>query len=200
MDHIQSKLQVAELGNSTTAVGIAYVYCDYNAQIEQTALQLIASITKQLVEQKLLLIRRVKDLQERRKGGPPTWKDCTELLASIVRQFDKAIVVVDALDECTEVGDRQFQNREEFVKELLGLPLKLFITSRHLETIGGLLQSATKLEIRPDPGDIRSYLNSRIQDSTKLKAYIKKDSELKNDIINTVVTKYSEVYVINIFP
>jgi hypothetical protein len=192
---------ICEHGKSVTKIGIAYVYCEYHSQEQQTALGLIRSIIRQLVERDLSpeenssLCRARKFLQKGHETKPPTLKDYCSLLTSIMGRFNKTVVVVDALDECA-VHINSLPNRKAFVEALSALPkLKLFITSRDLPAIRDLLPQATELPIHSDHDDVMSYLDWRIEESVKLSSYIEKKPPLKAKIVDAVEKKYSNMYV-----
>jgi hypothetical protein len=182
---------------STAGVGIAFIYCDINAQSEQTTHTLLASITRQLVEQKPALLRLVKNTRDKQnpKLNSATLTNCIDLLASIVRELDRTFVVVDALDECAEQDDKRCLNRESFVKALLDLPFQLFITSRNLEAIFSLLEHATRLDIRSHYEDIKLYVDWRILNSPLLMANIDNKEANRNLVVDTVIKKSSDRYV-----
>ncbi|KAE9376058.1 ankyrin [Stipitochalara longipes BDJ] len=187
---------------SATTVGIAYVYCNYANQRQQTALGLIKSITRQLVQrdlspEKSSSLSQTRKFQEKHKSIPPTIEDYTSLLASITERFKKTIVVIDALDECADLIDGH-PNRKAFIKALMTVPeLKLFITSRSLPAIRKLLpQASEQLPIHSNHDDVMSYLNWRIEESDKLKRHIKKEPALKLQILDVVKKKYSTLFIL----
>jgi hypothetical protein len=201
LDHICPEYNKDSVyGGSATKIGIAFVYCEYDRQGQQTALELIKSITQQLVERDLApegnssLCHATKFIQAHQKV-PPTLKDYILLLRLITKRFDKTIVLVDALDECA-IHINNLPNRVDFVEALRSLPnLKLFITSRDLPAIREFLLGATELQICSDPNDIMSYVNWRIKVSARLTAFIKKQPLLREEIVSTVEKKYSNMYV-----
>lgn len=202
LDHICPEYN-NENGQPATKVGIAYVYCDYASQSQQTALEIIKSITRQLVEwdvsheENSSLRQARKFLHEQHKSIPSKIEDYVSLLTSIVKQFNKTIVVIDALDECA-VDINGFRNRNEFIEALSAVPkLKLFITSRDLQAIRELLSQASKLPIQSDQDDIKSYINWRIQKSDKFHRYTNQKQSLRDEIVD-IVEKYSNMYVTNI--
>lgn len=201
MDHICPEYNKGrEHGGSATKIGIAFVYCEYDRQGQQTALELIKSITRQLVERDLApesnssLRQATKFIQAHQKV-PPTLKDHISLLRLITKRFNKTVVLVDALDECA-IHINNLPNRIDFIEALRSLPkLKLFITSRDLPAIRESLLGATELQICSDPNDVMSYVNWRIKVSPRLTAFIKKQPSLREEIISTVEKKYSNMYV-----
>ncbi|CZR59486.1 uncharacterized protein PAC_09378 [Phialocephala subalpina] len=194
VDDIQRKIDNNELNVSTAGVGIAFVYCDINAQSEQTTCTLLANITRQLVEQKPALLRLVKDNRDKQnpKLNSATLTNCTDLLTSIVHELDRTVVVVDALDECAELDDKRCLNRESFVKALLGLSFQLFITSRNLESIRSLLDHATRVDIRSRYEDIKLYVDWRIRNSPLLIANIDNKEANRKMVADTIIKKSSD--------
>jgi hypothetical protein len=197
VDDIRRKIDSNELNVSTAGVGIAFVYCDINAQSEQTTCTLLASITRQLVEQKPALLRLVKDTRDKQKPklNSASLTNCTDLLTSIVRELDRTVVIVDALDECAEHDDKRSLNRAIFVKALLDLSFQLFITSRNLEAIFSLLEHATRLDIRSHYEDIKLYVDWRIRNSPLLMTNVDNKEANRNLVVDTVIKKSSDRYV-----
>jgi hypothetical protein len=197
INHLQDKFK--EVGD----VGITYIYCDYKDQLKQTALGLLSSIARQLLERRPALLPQVKDFQKKctDSNTRPTLKDYSELLSSMVRQFSQVYLMVDALDECAKVDGERNTNRHSFVNELKKLQsstdgsLHLLITSRPLPEIGQDLEGAAKLEIRASDEDITTYVNWKISDSETLTLYTNEDFTLKKEINDSLLEKCHDVYV-----
>ena len=195
--HIQDKFK------GVGDVGITYIYCDYKDQLKQTALGLLSSIARQLLEQRPALLPQVKDFQKKYTDSDtrPTLKDYSELLSSMVRQFSQVYLMVDALDECAKVDGERNTNRHSFVRELKKLQsstdgsLHLLITSRPLPDIGQDLEGAAKLEICASNDDITTYVNWKISDSETLTLYTNEDLTLKKEINDSLLEKCHDVYV-----
>jgi hypothetical protein len=109
--------------------GTAFVYCDWGQRSKQTALNLIKSITRQLVERRLA----PPDGSQSRLDVEKFLEDKKTLmleaylsfLPSVVGNFERVFIVVDALDELDGVS-----YREAFVKALLSLSnVQLLVTS-----------------------------------------------------------------------
>jgi hypothetical protein len=196
--HIQDNFK--EVGD----VGITYIYCDYKDQLDQTAPRLLSSIARQLLEQRPDLLPTVKAFQRKHRNSNicPTLKDHSELLSSMVRQFSRVFVMVDALDECAKVDSERNTNRHSFVNELRQSQsstdrfLHLLITSRPLPEIEQDLEGAAKLEIRASNDDITAYVNWKISDSGMLTLYTNEDSTLKKEINDSLLKKCHDMYVL----
>jgi hypothetical protein len=122
---------------------------------------------------------------------PPTTDDYKALLLKIAKQFQKILIVVDALDECA-VHLNSHPNRSVFIKSLCSVPnLKLLVTSRNLPEIENLLEEAAELPIQPYNDDIVSYVESRILDEPLLNYNI--TLELEDQIFDAVAERYSKM-------
>lgn len=80
-------------------VAIAYVYCDYTDSNLQSETELIASITRQLVEQTHPIPREVKAYRDRwtEKRSYPTQEDRVSLIKDVALRFNRTYIFVDAL-------------------------------------------------------------------------------------------------------
>jgi ankyrin repeat domain-containing protein 50 len=155
------------------------------------------------VEQRLALLAKVKDFQKKYTDSDtrPTFKDHSELLASVVSQFSRVYLVIDALDECADIDDECVAKRGLFVSGLkqlqspAGPPLHLFITSRPLPEIEQTLEGAARLDICANSDDITSYVNWRILNNDRLAHYVNKDPALQAEITGRVLERCRNVYV-----
>ena len=171
-------------------VGFGYVYCIYNA-IDQTVINLIASLLQQLVQQQAVLPADIKSLYEYHSKGQirPLLSEYIGLLQAHIRCCSMVFIVVDALDECSEDDGV----RDLFVAQLRCLlpHIRLLVTSRDVTSIGEAFEGATRLEIRAHDEDIRTYLQVRIQEQALLRSHIKEDPSLRDTIIDTIIAKAS---------
>ena len=155
--------------NRVDGTGLAYFYCDYKDIGKQTVQGFLSSILVQLCNQNSGFFKRVQTIYE-------SQKDChrvlrTDELVQILRaglaafNFNSILILVDALDECTEGGDLI-----ETISEIKGLPLsnvKVLLSSRREGYITDLLgKERLQLEIKDTnvAGDIESYITSRLQE------------------------------------
>jgi len=169
-------------------VAIAYVYCSYKEQVDQTAANLIASLLQQLVHRRPTISNEIALLYQNcfRKRTRPTLSEWSKLLQSEVNHFSKVFILIDALDECPEGIVREI-----FLDQILELQpsTQLFVTSRHCLTINREFESATRIEIYASDKDIRRYLGCRIEREHRLKRHVEADPLLRNQIINTIAEK-----------
>ena len=141
----------------------------------------------QLVLQKAILHKELITLYKghSRNKTKPTLSEYTKLLQAAVDCFSKVRIIIDALDECPE-ADQARQILLEEIGKLGGV--SVLVTSRNIP-IESELQSATGLNVRADDLDIKNYLEDRMSRSDRLKKFAKKDLNLYNSIINTILEK-----------
>jgi hypothetical protein len=142
---------------------------------------------KQLVQDQPLIspnIRNLYDTHVEKNTSPAP----TELLAALkleIGAFSRAFIIVDAIDECSE-DDKK---RENLLDTLLSLPenVKLLVTSRPLPTIQTDREGIARLDIRADDQDVRMYVKGRIPREKRLARHIKKDPNLGETLVETIV-------------
>ena len=182
-------------------VCIAYVYCDYKDQENQTTLNLLSSITKQFALQCKQLPEQVKELYVKHKNGQslPSLEDYSKLLTILSNGFRRSFILIDALDELPNVEDGRPVFEIDIVKHLYELQrvmtskvgCSLFLTSRENVQIEKQLDNCRRIDIYAAESDIRLYIESQICDSHKFR-YAKdlaRSPELGDRIISTLVGK-----------
>ena len=185
-------------------IGVAYIYCSYNDQRAQTLDALLSSVIQQLIsscptpsQTSDPLLKRALAFQEDHKGHSLATSDYIQLLGEVVGELGRAYVLVDALDECSEVDHSGSNTRATLISVLLNLPIQLLVTSRQLESIRDLFPSTLELPIRPDRRDIQSYIKWRISDpvygSRKLLRLTQSHEGLQDHIIDEIFLKYSQM-------
>ncbi|KAI9878652.1 MAG: hypothetical protein M1830_000323 [Pleopsidium flavum] len=155
VDHIQTI--------SGSEVAIAFVYCDYQDQARQTASDLVATLVKQLAVRGPEQLQQVFNLHKHVENGQiPSLRQLETLLLSLCGNFARTFVIVDALDECTVL-----EERERFLSVLQSLEkasIKTLITSRpNLGDIKAQLRHAPQVEIIAKESDIRTYVKEKTE-------------------------------------
>jgi hypothetical protein len=171
-----------------TSIGIAYIYCDFRKQSEQTADDLLASLLRQLAGSQPFLPACVNDLHDRHKWQRtrPLLDELSEVLQSVVGIYSRVFIVVDALDEC-QVSDG---SRSKFLSEIFSLQIRganIFATSRPIPEITENFEGNLTLQIHAREEDVRRYLDGQmfrlprfVTDNVELQ------EEIKTEIINSV--------------
>ena len=158
VDHLCSKYQ------TNFSVGIAYLYCNFRQQQQQKPEDLLLSLLKQLVQKRASVPESLKTLHEchNRERTRPSFNEILEALKSVAAQYSRALIIVDALDECG-ISDSE---RQKFLLAIFNLQDKteanLFATSRINDNIAKLFEGALSIQIRARDDDVKSYLDGQI--------------------------------------
>jgi hypothetical protein len=85
-------------------IGIAYLFCNYKAQTDQSAPSLLAALLKQLVQSRPEITAPVTHVydQHSKRGSRPSLDDIFSALQSVCSNYTAVHIVVDALDECAD--------------------------------------------------------------------------------------------------
>ncbi|KAF3918254.1 Ankyrin-1 [Orbilia brochopaga] len=172
-----------------STVGLAFVYCNFQQQHEQSVEDLVASLLKQLVQGLPELTDSIRSLYNKHKGKQmrPSFHEVTEVLQSVASIYSRLFIIIDALDECqTSPGCRA-----RLLGEIFGLQTNhranIFATSRTIADVKEIFEGSMTLEIRAMEEDIQRYIDSHIM---YLPTFVGRDpalqEEIKTGIIGTV--------------
>jgi hypothetical protein len=126
-------------------VAIACIYCNYKEQTTQTISELIASLLKQLNQDRrsTMSVKRIKTFKFAGRHHDdhktrPKLVDLVETLKSEIAMHSKVFIMVNALDECLE------SKQENLIQTLqaLACTVNLMVTSRFLSSIELRLKDA----------------------------------------------------------
>lgn len=152
------------------SVGIAYVYCTFKQQKQQTPVDLMTIILKQLAMKQDTLPSALESLYHRLKSSQarPSLKELKATIKDVAIRYSRIFIIIDALDECRSVDD----GLDMLIQNIIGLQAEvkanLFATSRLIESIESKFKKAIRLEIRAHGEDIKMYLENRLQDCQSL--------------------------------
>ncbi|KAJ7481303.1 hypothetical protein B0H11DRAFT_1863196 [Mycena galericulata] len=173
VDHLSAKFQ-------NKNIGVACIYLHHKETEVQTPTKLLAALWRQLV-----LGRDVGSLaqelyqQHKEKHTLPILEEVFEVLCStVVTEFSKVYMVIDAVDEYPET------QREILLEYLIkiGPEVNLLITSRPHILPDSSLGNASTLEIRATENDIRKYIDAQIRMSPRLKRHVQSRDNLRQEI------------------
>ena len=176
-------------------IGIAYVYCSYKETERENVKNLTSSILQQLLSQNSTDAFEILDMHQKhsKSSTRPTLREFSDVLQIAVHRFSRTYVVVDALDECTDIDD----NRETFVSELVSLlpGVSLFIVSRPLPHLEQRLEMASRIELKASDEDIMAYVRERMTISQRLKVHLQKDPGLLQTIVTKITSKVKGMFL-----
>ena len=173
---------------------VAYLYCDFRRQDEQSAEHLLVSLLKQLIQEWPSLPNSVKSLHDnhQKKHTRPSFNEISKALQSIVSLYPRIFIIVDALDECQMARGC----RAKFLSEILNIQAKcgisLFATSRFIPDIMEKFESSMSLEIRASEQDVRRYVDGHV---SHLPAFVERSLDLQEEVKTEIVKAVGDMYV-----
>lgn len=174
-------------------VGLAIIYCNYKENLLQTVESLIATIARQLVEQKPTLGEELHRLYEKYSGRQrkPSFHDYLGLLKSVTNAFSEVYIVIDALDECLDRHGGHIWNRLLNQLKFAVSNIHLFCTSRDIRDTGESLTGSVCIRIQADEAIIKAYILAQIEGKKEWPIYrlCKNEATLKGEILRRVLLK-----------
>jgi Cdc6-like AAA superfamily ATPase len=167
-------------------VGIAYVYCNFRRHQEQKAVDLLASLLKQFSQGLIYVPQSLRRLYESHHSQRtrPSSDEISQALQSVVSEYTRAFIIIDALDECQDSGG----NRKRFLAGLFGLQVKtgacLLASSRFIPSIEKEFEgSSTRMEIRASDHDLKRYIDESLP---RLPAFVLRSPDLQREVENAI--------------
>lgn len=174
-------------------IGIAYIYCHFRRKDEQKIDDVLASLLKQLAAQRPYLPQSVKDLYDMhmKRKTRPSFDEITKSLEAVAAMYSMVYIIIDALDECQVVADRNrllskianFQTRSE---------ANVFATSRPSLDIAGHFKGDVNLEIRASSADVERYLDGHMD---QLRFFVRQNQQLQEEIKTGISSAVDGMYV-----
>ena len=178
-------------GKNAAVVGL---YCDFLSQQEQSTINVLGAILKQLANRGDIpehIQEAFQKAKEEFGGRGLRLPDMVQILKKTIASLQRIFVCIDALDELA------LKHRRELLESLReiaqGSPnVRIFLTGRpHIhDEIVECFSKAVKIPISPTQDDIKSYLMMRLKGDTTPKAM---DDELWADIMRVIPEKISEM-------
>ena len=178
-------------------LAVLFLYCDYQAQKDQSAVNMIGSLLRQVALGETRVPGEIRSaFEESRRGGGKGLRlpDMVKLFVKTINSIERVYVCVDAVDEL------QPQDRSEFLRALRQIiqdapNTRLFLTGRSYirrELDKYLTDGAYVITIVADQGDIAGYLSRKMDDDEARDPDLMTDN-LRNDIMKTMLEKASEM-------
>ncbi|CAG7558814.1 unnamed protein product [Fusarium equiseti] len=184
---IQRLLNLFGNDNNT---GIAYYYCNFRQQSNETMRMILSSILRKLVECSACLPEAMKNWYKNHKPHrtPPSLNDIKVALRTMVSFYSQCFIVIDGLDECHIWRD--------VVAELKVLPgANILVTSRDSPEIVNVLESEgdIRLQVYAKDTDLRRYLDRNM---SKVVRVVKRDQELWQHVSNSIVAASGGMFLL----
>jgi hypothetical protein len=175
-------------------IGIAYLYCNFRRKDEQRAQDLLASLLKQLSQERSSLPDNVKALYNQHidKRTRLSFEEISRALYSVATTYLRVFIIVDALDEC-QLSEGC---RATFLTEIFNLQAKsranIFATSRFIPEITEKFEGSMSLEIRASEHDVRRYVDGHM---SYLPSFVGRSPDLQEEIKAEIVKAVDGMYV-----
>jgi predicted ATPase len=189
VEHLQTEFR------NNSSIGIAYLYCNFRRQEEQKPVDLLASLLKQLIQRRTSLPKNVMDIYKRHSSERtrPSSNEISTTLHSIIADYFRTFIIIDALDEC-QISDG---GRRRFLAELFSLQARtganLLATSRFIPEIEREFTGrSTKLEISASDDDLQTYLHGQM---LRLPSFVSHSADLQNEVKTAIIKAVDGMYV-----
>lgn len=168
-------------------VAIAYLYCSYNRQSEQNLRHMLGALVRQLFQEQEELPLPVKNLytKHRNRGTSPSVDELKELLRKLSDLYSRLFIVIDALDECSNIE----QDRDQLLDELFILQKQkrentnILATSRPVPDVTERFQRCPQIEIRAHDEDMNIFFDRHM---ARLGRFVQRDSRLREEIKRSI--------------
>lgn len=162
------------MGANVSSVAVLYLFCDYKDRAKQSLLELMSSLVRQAAEQALKLGPLPTNIIRAYKRDPNgTSKldlgECRSTLVALLRGFKGSFILLDGLDEYVHSdGETKATKPVELLEKVHEIMLdcgdscRMLLTSREPTLAFHEDINASRIPIRADDNDIRSFVSSYI--------------------------------------
>ena len=175
-------------------IAIASLYCDYLAQEEQSSVNMLGAILRQLLERDGIAepARQVFRKEKREFGG---WAvqlfELVKILKTTIASLPQVFICIDGLDECLPKNGRELlESLQDTVRA--SPTTRVFLSGRpHVQDeIKRYFVEAIMITVIPAIGDIERYLEMRLDRDTETSAM---DADLRAEIMRVIPGKISQM-------
>ncbi|KAF3031163.1 hypothetical protein E8E12_000410 [Didymella heteroderae] len=188
VDHLLNTVQTAD-------VGVAYLYCNYKRQVEHTTPNLLAAVLKQLVQDRPSIAQPLSGLYDHHQVRRTrlSLEETVSALRSVLGNYSKVYVVIDALDECPERDGTRSQLLK-LCRSLQGqTDLRLMATSRHISDIVAEFKDMPQVEVRASNADVKRYVEGKID---RLAKCVQRDRDLQELVQYRIVEAVDGMFLL----
>jgi hypothetical protein len=170
--------------NNDSTIGVAFLYCSSSQKEETTPEGLLLSVLRHLSQGLPSLPESVRALHRTHQAARtrPLLRDIVSCLKSIVDQYNRTFIIVDAIDECPSGC------RPKLLKTLFHLRdahgVNLLATSREHHEIEARFPKDSVLEINASPADVNQFLEAHMSD---LPEFVSSQRDLQKMIKEVIV-------------
>ena len=173
--------------------GFAYFYFDYTHKASLTASALLSALIKQLlpVGQVSTDVKNRSNLLYGQGYRTPTAEELISLLQTVIKLFNRVVLVIDGLDECQSVDQRAVISISKELLRLQSPVVKLFITSRDDADLTRHLDGYPRVRISEGAvgSDIKAFVQHEVRSRLSSGDMPPTDAVLEKEIIATLTEK-----------
>ena len=171
-------------------IAVLGTYCDYKEMSQQTMTRFLASLLGQLMYRQSIRPEEVKTAFDKYSftGVGPSSDRYLEMVVAQVATFDRVFIIVDALDECTEVDNIREDLLHHIMKDLTR-EVSVLITSRHISGIEPYSDDALTMTIEAQEDDVRRHVRSQLQKRKTRVEKLRLSEKLQAEIVDVVAEK-----------
>ena len=175
-----------------SSIAVAYIYCNFKRQNEQTLEDILTSILKQLAQGRSLP-QSVKSLHDQCKSKQtrPSIDDISTVLRLVAAEYSRVFILIDALDECRADDSCQANLLSKISDLQTKCGVNFFATSRFIPHITEIFERDLILEIRANKEDVQRYLEEHIDE---LPRFVRRDPDLQQEISSAIVKTIDGMY------
>jgi hypothetical protein len=168
---------------------VAYIYCDYRDEVQQTATNMITAILTQMITDSYYVsddVLQALKKHEKQKIKPDLEEAC-RWLKLCLQSFERVYLCIDALDECMEEQRGYFLGSISDVLNHGSNSIRVFVTGRLpiqrlIEYSLPVVPHAVRLEANEE--DIRQYISCQFEMDEKRGDM---DESFKEEIMEKIV-------------
>ena len=172
-------------------LAVAWIYCDFLAHQEQSATAMLGAILKQLVSIREIPENVRQVFRKRFSNRGLRLPDIMGMLKTTISLLPRVYICIDALDESTpKIRQELLGSLRDIVQESPSARV-LFTGRSHVEEEAKkYFKEIITVPISPTEGDIRVYLNAKLERDTEPYAM---DDRLRRDIMGIIPEMISDV-------
>ena len=176
---------------ASSAVGVAFYFCDYKTSKKRELRNILASLAGQLARQDSRCFDLLQNCYKPNddsfpRHGLPDADELMQLLRKMSSCFNDVMIIVDALDECFEPSDVSEKLRAYVTAD--DSNIKIALLSRDEFEIKCHMADFVHLSIKARSSDLRLYVSSEIEERTRKQRLRIRSSELKDEILEELIS------------
>jgi hypothetical protein len=140
----------------------------------------------------------MKDLYKRhkKKRTRPSIEEVSKVLYSVMADYSRTFIIIDALDECQVSNGSRMKLLSEILYLQTKIGVSLFATSRYIPEITKNLEGCLSLEIIASENDVQRYIDGHI---LQLPSFVLRSPDLQEEIKIEITKAVDGMYVVSHF-